>query len=51
MADNPEKAPLPVIGKTSATERDANSSDKFSFWLAPTQIVNPFDIVQVDHMG
>ena len=42
---------MPVIGKTSATERDANSSDKFSFWLAPIQIVNPFDIVQVDHMG
>jgi hypothetical protein len=51
MADKSEKTPPPVIGKTSATERDANSSDTFSFWLAPTQIVNPFDIVQVDHMG
>ena len=40
-----------VIGKTSATERDANSSDHFNFWLAPDQIVNPFDIVQVDHVG
>lgn len=43
--------PPPVIGKTSATERDANSSDKFNFWLTPVQIVNPFDIVQVEHMG
>jgi len=42
---------MPVIGKTSATERDANSSDKFNFWLAPKQIANPFDIVQVEHMG
>ncbi|MDW8309170.1 MAG: ATP-binding protein [Verrucomicrobiales bacterium] len=41
----------PVIGKTSATERDANSSDKFNFWLAPGQIVNPFDIVEVEHLG
>jgi len=41
----------PVIGKTSATERDANSSDRFNFWLAPHQIVNPFDIVQVEHVG
>ncbi len=40
-----------VIGKTSATERDANSSDKFNFWLATDQIVNPFDIVQVEHLG
>lgn len=42
---------MKVIGKTSATERDANSSDQFSFWLAPEQIVNPFDIVQVEHVG
>lgn len=40
-----------VIGKTSATERDANSSDKFNFWLAPGQILNPFDIVEVEHLG
>jgi len=45
-----EAAPL-AIGKTSATERDANSSDKFNFWLAPGQIVNPFDIVEVEHLG
>jgi DNA helicase HerA-like ATPase len=51
MPKNTKTPPLPVIGKTSATERDANSSDKFNFWLAPSQIVNPFDIVQVEHMG
>lgn len=51
MPDTTDTPAQPVIGKTSATERDANSSDKFNFWLAPDRIVNPFDIVQVDHMG
>lgn len=39
-----------VIGKASATEREPNSSEKFSFWLAAERIVNPFDIVEADHM-
>lgn len=51
MPDEKENTQPVVIGKTSATERDANSSDKFNVWLAPKQIVNPFDIVQVEHMG
>lgn len=34
------------IGKASATEREANSSEKFAFWLGPEEIVNPFDIVE-----
>src|SRR6266496_67057 len=51
MIDQAEEMQAPVIGKTSATERDANSSDRFNFWLAPEQIVNPFDIVEVEHMG
>lgn len=41
----------PVIGKSSATEREPNSSEKYSFWLASDQIVNPFDIVESDQMG
>lgn len=40
----------PIIGKASATEREPNSSEKFSFWLGPDQIVNPFDIVEVEQM-
>ena len=40
---NPERE---IIGKASATERDPNSSERFSFWLSPGQIVNPFDIVE-----
>jgi len=39
-----------TIGKASATERDPNSSEKFSFWLAPEEIANPFDIVEADQM-
>jgi len=42
------------LGRTSATEREAITSDKFAFWLANNVIVNPFDIVavnQVNHPG
>ena len=39
------------IGKASATQNDPNSSEKFSFWLAPEEIVNPFDIVEADQMA
>ncbi len=39
-----------IIGKASATERDPNSSEKFSFWLGPDEIVNPFDIVEAEQM-
>lgn len=35
-----------VIGKASATEKEPTSSEKFSFWLAPGVMVNPFDIVE-----
>lgn len=37
-----------VIGRASATERSPNSSDQFSFWLRPDQIVNPFNIVSAE---
>ncbi|HIC91294.1 MAG TPA: ATP-binding protein, partial [Syntrophaceae bacterium] len=39
------------VGKTSATDRDPNTSDKFTFWLAPKVIVNPFDIVEVEQVS
>ncbi|MCM8828594.1 MAG: ATP-binding protein, partial [Candidatus Omnitrophica bacterium] len=42
---------LKEAGKTSATERDPNTSDKFTFWLAPKVIVNPFDIVEVEQVS
>ena len=37
------------IGRGSATEREANSADKFRFWIKPEELVNPFDIVSADH--
>jgi len=38
-----------AIGRASATERDANSAEKFSFWLRPGFRINPFDIVDAEH--
>lgn len=39
-----------VIGRSSATEREANTAEKFSFWVRPGVKVNPFDIVQAEHL-
>ena len=39
-----------IVGKASATERDPNSSEKFSCWLADDEILNPFDIVEAEHL-
>jgi len=39
----------PVIGRTSATDRDPNTADKFNFWITSNVIVNPFDIVESEH--
>jgi uncharacterized protein len=40
-----------LLGRTSATEREAITSEKFSFWLTDEVIVNPFDIVAVDQVN
>lgn len=41
----------PIIGRTSATDRDPNTADKFNFWITSAVIVNPFDIVESDHFS
>lgn len=41
----------PVIGLSSATANQPNSSDGFSFWLASGVIVNPFDIVEAEQVA
>jgi len=46
-----EAKEIKEIGKTSATDKDPNTSDKFIFWLAPHVIVNPFDIMEVDQVS
>lgn len=38
------------IGRTSAINKEPNTSDKFSFWLMPGVIVNPFDIVEAEQV-
>jgi len=43
--------PPQAIGRTSATERDPTTSDKFRFWLPLRVIVNPFDIVAVEQVN
>lgn len=40
-----------VIGLSSATANQPNTSDRFSFWLAPDVIVNPFDIVEAEQVA
>src|SRR3990170_7466919 len=50
LEEQVETAPT-IVGKTSATERDAITSDKFSFWLPDEVIVNPFDIVAVEQVN
>jgi DNA helicase HerA-like ATPase len=46
MSDKKENK---IIGRTSATERDPNTADKFNFWITGGEIVNPFDIVESEH--
>lgn len=51
MNGNTQENQVQKIGKTSATDKEPNTSDKFSFWLAPGIIVNPFDIVEVEQVS
>ncbi len=52
QAVNPEDdGKLRIVGKTSATEREPITSDKFTFWLPDDVIVNPFDIVSVEQVN
>jgi hypothetical protein len=39
-----------IIGRASATEREPNTADRFSFWLRPGERLNPFDIVAAEHI-
>ncbi len=50
-SDQSAKTDSAPVGRTSATERDAITSDKFAFWLPEGVIVNPFDIVAVDQVN
>lgn len=40
-----------VIGKVIATEKNPSTIDDFYFWADKLLILNPFDVVKVDHLN
>lgn len=40
-----------LIGRVLATEKNPTTIDDFTFWTAPDLILNPFDIVKVQHVN
>lgn len=40
-----------LIGRVLATEKNPTTMDDFTFWTAPDLILNPFDIVKVEHVN
>lgn len=48
---NQENRDRPAVGLSSATANQPNTSERFSFWLAPGVIVNPFDIVEAEQVA
>ena len=40
-----------IIGRVLATERNPTTIDDFTFWTDPELILNPFDIVKVQHVN
>lgn len=39
-----------VIGKVIATEKNPSTMEEFFFWTQPELILNPFDVVKVEHI-
>ena len=40
-----------IIGRVLATEKAPTTIDNFAFWTNPMLILNPFDIVKVEHVN
>lgn len=40
-----------VIGKVLATEKNPSTMEKFYFWTRPELVLNPFDVVKVEHIN
>ena len=40
-----------IIGRVLATEKNTTTIDDFTFWTDPELILNPFDIVKVQHVN
>ena len=41
----------PIIGRILATEKNPTTIDDFAFWTNSTLILNPFDIVKIEHVN
>ena len=40
-----------LIGRILATEKSPTTIDDFTFWTVPDLVLNPFDIVKVEHVN
>lgn len=40
-----------VIGKVLATEKNPSTMEEFYFWTNPELVLNPFDVVKVEHIN
>lgn len=40
-----------IIGKVLATEKNPSTMEEFYFWTKPELILNPFDVVKVNHVS
>lgn len=40
-----------MIGKVLATEKNPSTMEEFYFWTKPKLILNPFDVVKVNHVN
>lgn len=40
-----------TIGRVIATEKNPTTIDSFTFWTDPELILNPFDVIKVDHVN
>ncbi len=40
-----------IIGKVLATEKNPSTMEEFYFWTRPELILNPFDVVKVEHIN
>lgn len=40
-----------IIGKVLATEKNPSTMEEFYFWTKPKLILNPFDVVKVNHVN
>ncbi len=40
-----------IIGRVTATEKQPTTIDEFNFWTSKDMILNPFDVIKVNHIN